>query len=129
MQLSILLHEFSGWSAQATATVVAVGVAALAAIAGIVIGVVNADRARVQAERIDSANDRRMREFESRDQWWSRFTWAMERAVEPEPHQNRLGLAALACLLELGWVAREDNEMALRMYDLLAAQERGSGHV
>ncbi|NQX28434.1 hypothetical protein HQQ81_13890 [Microbacteriaceae bacterium VKM Ac-2854] len=126
MQYSILLQELGGWSAQATATVIAAGVAAIAAIAGVVIGVVNSDRARVQADRIDRAADRRMREFESRDQWWTRFSWAMERAVEPDPQKYRLGLAVLSNLLDQRWVAKEDNEMAIRVKDLPARFEEGA---
>lgn len=126
MQSVILLQEMAGWSAQAAATVIAAGVAALAAMAGIVIGVVNADRARVQADRIDRAADQRMREFESRDQWWTRFSWAMEKATAPDPQHYRLGLAVLSNLLDQRWVAEEDNEMAIRVKDLLARFEEGA---
>lgn len=125
MQSVILLQEMAGWSAQAAATVIAAGVAALAAMAGIVIGVVNADRARVQAHRIDRAADQRMREFEGRSQWWTRFTWAMEKAVAPERQDFELGLTVLSGLVDARWATESDNEMAVQVIDLMARIERG----
>jgi hypothetical protein len=48
---------------------------------------------------------------DARQHFWERFTWAAERAVEPD--RSELGLSVLVELIDQKWVTIDDNRVAL----------------
>lgn len=91
--------QIQGWF-----TLGAAGVAALAATLAAVLTAVSGWRAR---------------QWTGREQWWTRFSWAIEMAVSTQPTESELGLSVLLSLVDVPWARREDNEMALAVADLV----------
>ncbi len=72
---------------------------------------------REQRERL-AAEDREQREsVEQGVQWWTRFTWAADRAVQAETAE--LGISVLSELIDQDWVTVEDNEIAIAVADVI----------
>lgn len=72
---------------------------------------------RVQRDRL-ARGDREQRELaEQRAQWWTRFTWAADRAVQAETAE--LGISVLSQLIDQDWVTVEDNEIAIAVADVI----------
>lgn len=78
-------------------TLAAAVIAALAAIVAAIIGAVSANRAQ---------------QWVGREQWWTRFSWSLEKATSSNPDESELGLSVLLALLDAPWAKPEDNEMA-----------------
>ena len=91
-------------SIQSWATLIAAAIAAVAAITGAVIAGVNASKSR---------------QWVGRDQWWTRFSWAIEKSISTHPRESELGLSVLIALIDVPWAKVEDNEMALAVADLI----------
>lgn len=91
-------------SAQGWATLVAAAIAALAAITAAIIGGVNASKSR---------------QWVGRDQWWTRFSWAIEKSISSSPRESELGLSVLIALIDVPWAKDEDNEMAMAVADAI----------
>ncbi len=98
------------WTTDALATVVAACIAAGSATAAAVVSGINASR---------------IRRFARREQWWARFSWAMERAISAEQRENELGLSVLNALIEVPWVTSEDSRMAVVIVDSLSSGKAG----
>jgi hypothetical protein len=98
----VVASPFQGW-----ATLAAALVAAAAAITGAVIGAVNASKSR---------------QWVGRDQWWTRFSWALDKAISSNPQESELGLSVLIELIDVPWAKDEDNQMALAVADLIATR-------
>jgi hypothetical protein len=72
---------------------------------------------REQRERLAKI-DRSQREVaEQRAQWWTRFTWAADRAVQAETAE--LGISVLTELIDQEWVTVEDNQIAIAVADVI----------
>ncbi|MDT0235376.1 hypothetical protein [Curtobacterium sp. BRB10] len=72
---------------------------------------------RAQRDRL-AGEDRQQRELaDQRAQWWTRFTWAADRAVQTET--SELGISVLSQLIDQDWVTVEDNEIAIAVADVI----------
>jgi len=72
---------------------------------------------REQRERLAKI-DRSQREVaEQRAQWWTRFTWAADHAVQDETAE--LGISVLLELIDQEWVTVEDNQIAIAVADVI----------
>ena len=91
-------------SAQGLATLIAAAIAALAAIIGAIIGGINASKSR---------------QWVGRDQWWTRFSWAIEKSISSNPRESELGLSVLIALIDVPCAKDEDNEMAMAVADAI----------
>lgn len=91
-------------SIQSWATLFAAAIAAAAAITAAIIGGINASKAR---------------QWVGRDQWWTRFSWAIEKSISANPQESELGLSVLIALIDVPWARNEDNEMALAVADVI----------
>lgn len=108
------------------------GVAALAA-AAIAFGAawytshrstLNAAADRRQRD-IAAEDDRLQREVaDQRAQWWARFTWATERALDPR-HRN-VGLVSMIGLVGHPWASPEDTDIADAVADVLDKLDTGT---
>lgn len=87
-------------------------VAAIAAIAGAVIAGVNAAKAR---------------NWIGREQWWQRFSWAIEKSISKDHEESELGLSVLIALIDVPWAKAEDNEMAIAVADVITSASGGKG--
>ncbi|MDD9208167.1 hypothetical protein PU560_17100 [Georgenia sp. 10Sc9-8] len=124
-----LAAEQAFWT-EARATVVAAIIAAVAAIVGTIVTAVNGARSRKQVKELEGSADARYREYTSREQWWTRFSWALEKAASPDENDAKLGLAVIYAMLDAPWVTTEDNEMALTITDMIEPPaEDGDGDV
>lgn len=99
--------QVQGWF-----TLAAAGIAALAATCAAILSAVSSWRSR---------------QWTGREQWWTRFSWAIEKAVSTEPAESELGLSVLLALIDVRWARREDNEMALAVADLVIGNGAGGG--
>lgn len=98
---------------------VAAFLAAVVAFAGVFY---NARRVADNAER-----DRQQRQLaDAREQFWTRFTWAAERAVDPD--KAELGILVLSELIEQPWVTIEDNEVAVAIADVVSPADASPGN-
>ena len=94
-------------------TLIASVIAAAAGIAGIIVSAVSAAKAQ---------------QWVGRDQWWTRFSWALEKSVSDKPDESELGLSVLLALIDVPWAKSEDNEMALAVADvILNSSNQGGG--
>lgn len=94
-------------SIQATATLWAAIIAAVAAVVGATIAGFNAHKAR---------------QWVGRDQWWTRFSWAIEKSISKNPSESELGLSVAAALIDVPWAKEEDNEMAIAVVNVIVSQ-------
>ena len=103
-------------SAQAWVTLFAAIIAAGAAIVAAIIGGVNASKSR---------------QWVGRDQWWRRFSWAIDKSISVNPRESELGLSVLIALIDVPWAKNEDNEWVWLFWrDITrpwAGRRRGSG--
>lgn len=99
--------QIQGWF-----TLGAAGIAALTATCAAVLSAVSSWRSR---------------QWTGREQWWTRFSWAIEKAVSREQAESELGLSVLLALIDVRWARREDNEMALAVADLVIGGGAGGG--
>jgi hypothetical protein len=106
------MQQLAIFPVAATATLFAAWIAAGAATLSLLVTAVTAWLAQRQARRLDAISDRRFREFAGRDQWWTRFSWALERSTSPESQVSDLALKVLISLIGVPWASIEDNEMA-----------------
>ena len=98
---------------QSLATLIAASIAAFAAIVGAVVAVINAAKAR---------------QWVGRDQWWQRFSWAIEKSISHDKHESELGLSVLIAIIDVPWAKKEDNEMAVAVADLIASRSSDPVH-
>jgi hypothetical protein len=110
MTALVVETQAQGWTSQAVATVVAASIAALAAIVGAVVAFVNAAR---------------IRQFTRQEQWWTRFSWALDKANSADPREYELGLAVLIALIDVPWATQSDNEMAVALANTIVPPEDG----
>lgn len=99
-----------GEGADALQSWVTLGAAIVAAVAAIV-GAVIAARSATKA-----------RDWVGRDQWWQRFSWALEKAISPDHEESELGLQILIALIDVPWAKEEDNEMAVAVADVIMSR-------
>jgi hypothetical protein len=121
----------SSWTAETITVLIAAVLAAVASTAAAVIAAVAARQSRLQTGRIEAKADERYREYTGREQWWTRFSWAMEKAVSERKADAILGMAVISAMLDAPWATVEDNEMALyvaRTVGGTAEQEGGATH-
>jgi hypothetical protein len=99
---------------------VAAFLAAVVAFAGV------AYSARRIAESARHDREQRML-VEVREHFWTRFTWAAERAVDPS--EAELGLRVLTELIDQKWVTIEDNEVAVAVSNvILSSSDEDEGN-
>lgn len=97
---------------QASATLLAAAIGACAAVAAALLAAVNA---------------RRSRQWVGRDQWWTRFSWAIEKSISRDPVESELGLSVIDALIDVPWAQNEDNELAVAAVNAAMSRERGRG--
>ena len=117
----------SSSDAEAIATVVAAVIAALAAIAAAFTSAVSARRSRVQTQHLEQVADARYREYTGREHWWTRFSWALEKATATDVRDVELGLLVIKGLLSARWATPEDARMALAILDMIESPTRDGG--
>lgn len=100
--------------AQETATLVAAAIAAVAAVTAAVISGLSA-----------RANRHVNQQARGREHWWTRFSWAMEKAVSNDPKEVAIGLATIGELLDAEWVTPEDNMMAAGLASTIVSMAGG----
>jgi hypothetical protein len=61
------------------------------------------------------ALDSRFREYTGRDQWWSRFTWALNEFNSDSENRRQIGLLVIGSLVEARWVNDDDVRLARRL--------------
>lgn len=49
--------------------------------------------------------------LENREQWWSRFVWAAERATSPAGDDKELGATVLGALSNVEWIQASDQDL------------------
>jgi hypothetical protein len=108
-----------GWTPESVATLVAAGIAAVAALLAAVLSALSAHRTRRQTEQLERQADARYREYTGREQWWTRFSWALEKAVSTNQEDAKLGLAVIVAMLDapLGDGGRQRDGAHDRRYD------------
>lgn len=79
-------------------------IAAVAAIVGAIIAGVSAGKTL---------------QWVGRDQWWTRFSWSLEKAVSSDPQESELALSVLTALIDVPWAKDEDNEMAVAVANVI----------
>jgi len=100
------------------------GLGGLAAVCAAVIALIAALTASRQSAR-DAAADRAQREqAEQRAQWWNRFAWAADHAVDAETAE--LGISVLSKLIDQEWVMEEDNLIARAVADVVTPEVEDS---
>ncbi|MDD9207032.1 hypothetical protein PU560_11220, partial [Georgenia sp. 10Sc9-8] len=109
----------SSSDAEAFATVVAAVIAAVAAITAAVMSAVSARRSRVQTRHLEQVADARYREYTGREHWWTRFSWALEKATATNVRDVELGLLIIKRLLSARWATPEDARMGLATLDMI----------
>lgn len=77
--------------------------------------------AAITAAVISGVSASKARQWVGRDQWWTRFSWALEKAVSSDTHESELGLSVLISLIDVPWAKEEDNEMALAVANVILA--------
>lgn len=92
---------------QEVVTLVAAVVAAGAAITGAFVAARSAAKTR---------------DWVGRDQWWQRFSWALEKAISPDHEESELGLQIMIALIDVPWAKEEDNEMAIAVADVITSR-------
>jgi uncharacterized protein (DUF4213/DUF364 family) len=92
----------SGWDDGAVATFAAALVAGLVGLAAIVVTVT------------DGISTRRVtRNFTSREQSWTRWSWTIEKALSDDPSEREMGLAMMDALSDMPWLTEDDERIAL----------------
>lgn len=80
-----------------------------------------ANNDRTQRERA-ADEDRRQREAaDQRSQWWDRFTWATERALDEKTRDA--GVASMIGLVGHPWAGPEDTDIAITVADVLDSRD------
>jgi hypothetical protein len=102
----------SSGGAQGWFTLIAAVIAALAAVVGAVVAGVSAAKSR---------------NWVGRDQWWQRFSWAIEKSISKDPSESELGLSVLIALIDVPWAKPEDNEMAVAVADVITPNNNRAG--
>lgn len=68
----------------------------------------------------NSRSDRQQKQdADALNQWWSRFTWACEKAVSTKRGEAEMGISVLTALLDAKWARDEDNEMAIGVANVI----------
>lgn len=81
----------------------------------------NASKDREQRNQA-AEQDRQQREMaDYRAQWWDRFTWATERALDDETRD--VGLVSMIGLVGHPWASREDTDIAIAVADALDSMD------
>lgn len=105
-----------GWTGDAVATVLAATIAAVAAMAGLAVSLHTERRTRDHT-----------RSLTDRDQWWRRFTWAVEKAISTDPAENEVGLATLIHLLDAPWATKADSEICATVATMVKSSHASKG--
>ncbi|TRW45902.1 hypothetical protein [Georgenia yuyongxinii] len=111
------------WTVDAVAAVTAATIAALVAGLAALLTWWSGKATREQAAHLAQTEEKRSRELTGRDQWWSRFTWAIEMITSDSGSKQDVGLAVLVRLLDAPWASRADNEIALAISTMMTTPE------
>ncbi|WP_435740157.1 hypothetical protein [Clavibacter nebraskensis] len=75
---------------------------------------------------LDGIATRRVtRAFAAREQSWTRWSWAIEKAVSERPAESEMGLAMLDALGDMPWLTEDDERIGFLVSEaVLARNER-----
>lgn len=73
----------------------------------------------------DPRGDRaaKARRWTGRGHWWQRFVWAVEKAESDSARAREVASTTMASLIRMRWSQTDDNEMALKVYDLIVRMD------
>jgi hypothetical protein len=94
--------DLASWPPGAAAVFLAACVSAVVSVVSVWVTVVEGRRSR---RRLDAAT--------VREQWWTRWSWTLERCLALSADQQRTGAAMMRVLLASPWATRDDEEIAL----------------
>jgi hypothetical protein len=112
LSIAVVIDSASAGGAQGWFTLIAAVIAALAAVVGAVVAGVSAAKSRT---------------WVGRDQWWQRFSWAIEKSISKDPSESELGLSVLIALIDVPWAKPGDNEMAVAVADVITPNNNRAG--
>ncbi len=87
--------------------------------------------AAITAAIISGIGAAKARNWVGREQWWQRFSWAIEKSISSDHEESELGLSVLIALIDVPWAKDEDNEMAIAVADVIMSsgkREKGKDH-
>jgi len=93
--------DLAAWPPGAAAVFLAACVSAVVSVVSVGATVADARRSR---RRLDAAT--------VREQWWTRWSWTLERCLGRSTDQQRAGAAMMCVLLASPWATREDEAIA-----------------
>ena len=110
--------DLAAWPPGAAAVFLAACVSAVVSVVSVGVTVADARRSR---RRLDAAT--------VREQWWTRWSWTLERCLGPDADDRRAGVAMMRVLLALPWATSEDDDIAAVISSEIehADREHGDG--
>lgn len=82
-------------------------------------------KAAAGRERENNENhDRRFRDFEGRNQWWIRFSWAADKFTSASESDRGIGYLVVRQLINSAWVDDDDRKMTCVLADMIADEVR-----
>lgn len=94
--------DFTSWPTGAVAVFVASCITGGVAIVNIVVTFVDGNFSRAK-----------INELVRREQWWTRWSWTIEKSLSNDPSDRFTGAAMMDALVERPWLTEDDRAMAL----------------
>lgn len=75
------------------------------------------------------ASRRKISELTQREQWWTRWSWTVEKSLSESPAEREMGLVIMDALVDMPWLSEDDEQIALAVSRAVIARntaENGS---
>jgi hypothetical protein len=108
----------STWDPGAVATFYAALVGGIVALASLIATIVDGVASR-----------RKLNELTKREQWWTRWSWTVEKSLSESPAEREMGLVIMDALVDMPWLSEDDEQIALAVSKAVIARntaENGS---
>ncbi len=109
---------FNGWPPGALATFSAAVVAGVVGIVATAATVVDGIVSR-----------RRITELAKREQWWTRWSFTVEKALSDDRAEREMGMVIMDALVDMPWLTEDDERIALAIANAIIARNEQSADV
>lgn len=97
-----MIFDFAAWPPGAIAVFSAACVAAVVAIVNVATTLIDGNVSR-----------KKINDLVRREQWWTRWSWTIEKSLSKDAHDRFMGQAMMDALVDRPWLTEDDRQMAL----------------
>lgn len=107
-----MTFDFEAWPPGAIAVFAAAAMAGFVALVNVVVTLVDGNVSR-----------KKINDLVRREQWWTRWSWTIEKSLSKDAHDRFMGQAMMDALVDRPWLTDDDRQIALAIAKAIVKRE------